>query len=308
MNIPEVKWLVELDVFDDNQEALLKAIKDMGYNYKTLQYIPFDDDLVNRVSKLFNENDCVVFYGSLNFGHKLKKISWIPGVYLNDKALKCSSYYSIFKKDLLHENYWMLPFGDLINKKEQIFEYFDLFQKFSKKDQHGKIFIRPDSNSKEFTGMICDWDSFEDNIKLAGFYDVEPDMQVLISFEIPLLKEWRFVIVDGEPISGSLYRDWSRPEKLQYGHTTKDYVLMHSHSVAEECEDLIAWEKAKQWAKMYNPDKCWTMDIVKTEKLGYKLLEIGCFSCAGLYGNNLNKVVKSVSESALKEWKEYFYI
>ena len=59
---------------------------------------------------------------------------------------------------------------------------------------------------------------------------------------------------------------------------------------------------------MYNPDKCWTMDIVKTEKLGYKLLEIGCFSCAGLYGNNLNKVVKSVSESALKEWKEYFYI
>jgi hypothetical protein len=302
MNIPEVKWLVELDVFDDNQDALLKAIKNAGYNYKTLQYIPFDNDIVTKTSKLYDENDCVVFYGSLNFGHKLKKATWVPGVYLNDKAFECTSYYPIFKEHLIHNNYIMLPYGDLLNKK---YFLFDLFSK-SSNNKIQKIFIRPNSGYKQFTGMVCTYDSFEDCVELASFYDVESDLLVLISGVEDLSKEWRFVIVDGEPISGSLYRDWSKPEKLQYGHTTKDYVLMHSHSIAEGCDDPNAWEKVKQWAKMYNPDRCWTIDIAKTLSWEYKILEIGCFSCAGMYGNDLNKVVKAVSESALKEWKEYF--
>jgi len=292
----KVKWLLEPDVFEDNTDKLIEEIKKQGMEVNVIPYIPFDDDLAERCLKIYNADECVVFYGSLNFGRKLRKLPWIPGVYLNEKAFECTSYYPAIGRLLLHhENYWMMPYGDLINHKTRIFDAFG-----------NKIFLRPNSGMKEFTGMVC-WESdFYDCIKLAGFYGVDPNMLVLISRVDPLEKEWRFVIVDGEPVAGSLYRDWSSPEKIAPGTVTKDYVLLNSHSVWEKSDDKSALMTAVEAAKRYNPDRCWTIDIVKTEYRTYHVLEIGCFSCAGLYGCDLEKVVKTVSKAAEAEWNEYF--
>jgi hypothetical protein len=298
----KVKWLVEADVFDDNQEQLLKALKDNNYEYHVLKYVPFDDNLANDCLKIYGPNECVVFYGSLNFGHKLKKNPWIPGVYLNEPVFKCTSYYPILSELLLHSTtYFMLPFGDLLRRKDWIYNIFRRNQDLTTE----KIFIRPDSGLKEFTGMICPYEDFEECVKLASFYDVDSDMLVLISSVVPLKKEWRFVIVNGNVVSGSLYRDWSSSEKKGNTFTIKDYVLRHSYSKHEICNDEKALYIAKKGAKLYTPDICWTMDVVETENNEYKILEIGCFSCAGLYGNDMNIVVDKVSEAAMNEWKEY---
>jgi hypothetical protein len=296
----KAKWLVEIGVFDDTEEDLLKTLKKLDIEYNVLKYIPFDDDIAIRALKIYGENECVVFYGSLGFGHKLKKLSWVPGVHMDSKALKCSSYYPVFGRDLVHHHYVMMPYGDLLNHKEFLFNI------FSSNMDLPNLFIRPDSNSKEFTGMICTYDTFSDNVKLAGFYDVEPDLMILVSYEVPIQEEYRFVIVDGIPISGSLYRNWDYPEKRQFGHTTRDYVLMNSHSEDKYCTNHDIWDKVKVWARMYNPDRCWTIDIAKLKSGEIKILEIGCFSCAGLYGNDSEDVVNAVSKSALKEWNEYF--
>jgi len=294
------KWLIEADVFQDNTDKLIQVLKNKGIEHHVLQYIPFDDDLASRCLEIYGPDQCVVFYGSLNFGRKLKKLAWTPGVYLNDKALECSMYYPYLKNLLLHyQDFLMLPYGVLNDHKKTIFDHF----------KTDKVFIRPNSNMKEFTGMICTEEDYFDCVKLAGFYDVDPNLLVLISRVEPLEKEWRFVIVDGEPVAGSLYRDWSSPEKIMPGTVTRDYVLMNSHSVWEGYEGkegsnalMLAYEAAKR----YNPDRCWTVDIAKTEYGTYHVLEIGCFSCAGLYGMDLEKVVDKVSEEALKEWKEYY--
>lgn len=294
-----VKWLVEADVFQDNTDKLIATLKKKGIDYHVLKYIPFDDDLAQRCMSIYGPNECVIFYGSLNFGRKLKKNPWYPGVYLNDKMLECSMYYPYLKQLLLHyQDYMMMPYGDLAEHKNTIFKHF----------HEDKVFIRPNSNMKEFTGMICTKDDFFECVKLAGFYDVDPNLLVLISGVEPLEKEWRFVIVNREPIAGSLYRDWSSPEKITPGTVTRDYVLMNSHSVWEGANDndgRLAREVAYQAAQRYNPDRCWTVDVAKTTYGIHAVLEIGCFSCAGLYGMNLEKVVDKVSEEALKEWKEY---
>jgi hypothetical protein len=295
----KVKWLIEADVFQDNTDKLIRVLKNKGYDHHVLKYIPFDDDLAQRCMSIYGPNECVIFYGSLNFGRKLKKNPWYPGVYLNDKMLECSMYYPYLKQLLLHyQDYMMMPYGDLAEHKNTIFKHF----------HEDKVFIRPNSNMKEFTGMICTKDDFFECVKLAGFYDVDPNLLVLISGVEPLEKEWRFVIVNREPIAGSLYRDWSSPEKITPGTVTRDYVLMNSHSVWEGANDndgRLAREVAYQAAQRYNPDRCWTVDVAKTTYGIHAVLEIGCFSCAGLYGMNLEKVVDKVSEEALKEWKEY---
>jgi len=288
------KWLVESDVFQDNTDKLISTLKKKGIDYHVLKYIPFDEDLAKRCLDIYGPDECVVFYGSLNLGHKLRKLPWVPGVYLNEKAFECTMYYPYLKEMLLHhDDYMMMPYGDLVNQKTNIFNHF----------RADKVFIRPNSGMKQFTGMIVYKDDFYECVKLAEFYD--PDLLVLISRVFPLEKEWRFVIVNGEPVSGSLYRDWSSPEKITPDTVTRDYVLMNSHSLWEGCDDKQALMTAYEAAKRYNPDRCWTMDIAKTEYDTYSVLEIGCFSGAGLYGNDLNKVVDAVSKEACEEWNEY---
>ena len=166
--------------------------------------------------------------------------------------------------------------------------------------------MRPNSGTKEFTGMVCKYDNFDECVELAGFYDVEDDLLVLVSSVKPLKQEWRFVIVDQHVVSGSLYRDWSSPEKRKPGVTTKDYVLMNSHSLWEGCKDQKAWELAKICARRYDPGRAWTIDVASVEGGTYHVLEIGCFSCAGMYGNDLEKVVAAVSKAAEEEWDDIF--
>jgi len=291
----KAKWLVELDLFTDTEEELIKAIKKSGREVKTLQYIPFDDNLVGRCSEGYEENDCVVFYGSLNFGRKLRKTSWIPGVYLKEKEYECTSYYPVFGDELIHSNYIMMPYGDLHRRKDFLFEHFG-----------EELFIRPNSGFKNFTGTLVNRYNFDDTIQLCCFYDVEPDLLVIVSDVKDFQKEWRFVIVNGEVISGSLYRDWTiGPEILSPGSKTRDLVLLNSKSVKEYCTDENAFKYAEKVSKMYSPDTAWTIDIALTSDNEYKTIEIGCFSCAGLYGNDLDKIVEKVSESAENEWIEY---
>jgi len=287
----KAKWLIESGLFLDTEPELLRILKEKGYEVKTLKYIPFDDDLINHCAKLYdNDNECVVFYGSLNFARKLRKLQWIPGVYGDYEKYKCTSYYPVFGDLLVHNNYIMMPYGDLLRRKEYLFETF------------GHIFLRPDSSTKEFTGMVLDWNNFEDGIKLAGFYDVEPDLLVVVSEAKELSSEYRFVVVNQEVISGSLYRDWSKKGDA----TSVDFVLRNSGSVKEGCKDKKVWKFAQECAKKYNPEIAWTLDIAEMDDGTYGVLEVGCFSSAGMYGNDLNIIVDKISEAAVKEWEEYF--
>lgn len=302
----KVTWMIEKDVFDDNEQQLFDEIKKQGMDVQFIKYDHLKPGMVDTLIAHPHEfsQECVVFYGSLNLGRKIRKTPWIPGVYLDEKAFECTSYYPILGDMLVHSNYIMLPYGDLLRMKYRIFE--DFFQDFD------KLFIRPNSGIKEFTGMVIEKDNWEEGIKLAGFYGIESNMLVLISTVWALQREWRFVVVDGKVITGSAYRDWSYAENLDV--PTSDYVLQRSHSIKVECfmnPDFIGWDNdardaAQMCANKYNPDHCWTIDVARTVTGTYAILEIGSFSCAGLYGANLEKVVKAVSESALTEWQEYY--
>jgi hypothetical protein len=294
----KVKWLIEPDVFTDNTDKIYDLLIADGATVRKIPYVPFDDHLVERCEEIYGIGECVVFYGSLNFGRKLMACQWTPGVYLKKREYECTSYYPFIGENLLHEHYMMLPYGELIRKRDFIF---DTFGGYGPR----KVFIRPNSGMKEFTGMICPEYNFEECVKLAGFYDVDPDLLCLISSVKNIKKEWRFVIVGGKVIAGSLYRDWSHGEKQSRNVSTKDYVLMNSHSLWEGCDDKLAWDAAQRGANKYNPDHAWTIDVALISGYqNYKVIEIGCFSCAGMYGNDLGLIVDAVSEAAVKDWEE----
>ena len=298
----KVKWLFEKDVFEDNTDKMIAEVKFQGMEAVIFPYVPFEHKgiLVDRCYEKLGPDECVVFYGSLNFGKKLKN-AWNPGVYLDEKAFECTSYYPDLKDLLIHYNdFIMLPYGSLKDRKEELFERFG-----------DTIFIRPNSGVKEFTGFVTAANRFEERIELAGFYDVEPDLLVLVSRAWDLEREWRFVIVDDKVVSGSLYRYWGEtaedPKSVDYvsSHSSSMHKELHPISAHRKGSENEAWQMAQIAAETAtHGQRAWTIDICQTKQGLVRVLEIGCFSCAGMYKNDLREVIKEVSKVALNEWKE----
>ena len=110
------------------------------------------------------------------------------------------------------------------------------------------------------------------------------------------MEEYRFIIVEGEVVSGAKYFD-----KYNMGTFEPYYNKPCTH------DDIELIEYASALSKLYQPDKAFTMDICKTD-FGYRLLEINSFNCASMYGNNYSTVVEAINKLAIKEYNELFLI
>lgn len=272
MRTDKVIWFLENDVFSEGLEPLQKAIVDQGFTYKIDKYIPFQG---GTYEKLFPLDRCVVFYGSLNLAKQLlSNKQFQPFISCTFPNYKCSKYYAYFGKFLLNKNYSMLPFSELERNKDFLFEEFG---------RDGCMFVRPDSGDKIFTGQIITLDTFYEDYRLLGFYDVDPYSMVVISEPQTIINEWRFIIVDGKIVASSPYKE-------------------SVESAPKEAFNLV-----EEVLKVdYKPDPAWSLDICQTVDGKVHLLEIGSFSCSGLYKCDVVPIVREVSRVAL-EWYNDVY-
>ena len=187
----------------------------------------------------------------------------------------------MFGKYLLNTDYIMMPFGELIRRKEFIFDTlsWDVFEH--------KVFIRPDSGNKTFTGTVVHEDNWVDAVSKLGFYDVDPSSIVIVSETKNIGNEWRLVIIEGKVIAASKY---------------KSYGLI---KMEEGCPKDVK-KFGEDMAKLYSPERCFTIDICDEKDGTYlSIVEINSFSSSGLYVCDKSAVVEAVSHAALNEWKEY---
>lgn len=278
----QVHWLFETDVFEENLDSLKQAVRAQGMDFKTWDETAWGvfptEGADNRILQTFPEDACVVFYGSLQTARRLQqKAKWIPGVYANLPKFECAHYYAYLGKYLLNNNYIMLPFAELNRRKKWL---------LNTVGADSCVFVRPSSGYKIFTGQVITEATWEKDVELLGFYNVSPDRIVVVSEPRNIRREWRLVIVEKQVVAGSLYRE--------------DKNLVSSATVPEKVLDF-AQEIA---SGEFQPDRAWTMDICEVCE-GLRLLEIGSFSCAGLYACQPEVVVKAVSDAALREWEEY---
>lgn len=275
------KWLLQTDIFQENLDFLVEEIKRQGMDCRIYDYKPFSDcsDIISEYGK----NDCVIVYGSLQFAASLKRnkqCGFIPGIYCNLDSFKCSYYYPYFGSWLLNQRYMMFPFGDLLDKRDFIF------------DTLGKddcVFLRPDSGFKNFTGRVIerkDWDRY---VSYLDNSNVDSDTIVLASSPISIDREWRLIVVDGKIVTGSQYRNNLGPKFADATPIIFNY--------AQLAVDMAIH-------KGFKTDRVWCIDICETTR-AFHVLEIGCFSCAGLYAAPKEPIVREVSRAALEEWKEY---
>lgn len=279
----KVNWIIDKYIFESYEGKLVDAIKRSGMN------VHFYDDLnetnVQRfLNQKFTDNDIVIFHGSLQHGRRVLQTRYYPGIYLSLDAYECYKYYGHFGDYLLNSNYLMMGLNDVLRNKNKIFDTFGNL---------GSIFIRPSNGYKSFPGQTLSYENFEQefDILTKSYGGLEMDILVVVSPAVEIDEEYRFIVVDGKVVSGSLYMD-------------KNNRKSWSAYYDRYCGDQIAWKFAEEMAKIYQPDKAFTLDICKLPNGEYKVIEVNSFCCGSMYGNDYDIVVDAINKLCISEFED----
>lgn len=263
-----VNWLIESNCFEDQKKVAEEVVR-QGMICKSASYRPFEPE--HGYLSLFKPTDCVIYFGSLAFAAQIRKEMPSWKVYASMPEYDCTKYYPHLAEYLLNERYIMLPYGELHRQKDFLYESLGI---------DDALFIRPNRGDKIFTGKLLYKEHYDKDVDHLGFYDVQPHELVVVAEPRNIEAEWRFIVVDKCVIDGS-----------QYQLNGKSDLAHNWPSEAGQLAQVVA--------SKYEPDKAWCVDICRTKAGNFRLLEIGCFSCAGLYACDIKTVVRQISQASL---------
>lgn len=264
-----VNWLIEKDMFEEHTEDFITACEKYGHKAHLIQYVPFSWE--QKIPE-YDINLATVFYGSLNLAHMLLNnddMIGFPGVYYHVNNFKCSTYYAFFGKHHVNKDSYFMPWAEFIRRKDSLpFE---------------PVFIRPDSGSKLFTGtLLRNKDNYDKDIaEITRYSCIEPTDMIVVGKARHIIDEYRFVVIGSEIITGSRYIAEGR---------LSSYRIDEKHDAWKYAQEVL---NDVEW----RPDDVFILDVCKTTN-GYEVMEIGCFSCCGLYDCDIDIIVKKVSEEA----------
>jgi hypothetical protein len=275
----QVNWLLEKDTFDEGLEPLKNAIKKQGHNYIEVGYVPFESGTYDQ----FEDEDCVICYGSLNLMRHLRRIKkWVPGPIMDLPNLECTKYYTYFGKYLINSDYTMMPLNEMLRRRFELLKQFD-----------GQFFVRPSTGFKSFTGQVVNGDKWDEDVEWIKEWGSQSEI-VVVSSAKNVSTELRFVVADHKIIAGSQYKLNGELEVLSWEHVAcgRDYY---------NCAAEIASDK-------WEPDRAYTIDIAsvvnKDGLVSYGLMEINSFSASGMYACDWAAIVKAANEIAVDEWEK----
>ena len=145
------------------------------------------------------------------------------------------------------------------------------------------VFMRPSHDLKQFTGSVYERQEAIEFLKDAmefggsGSYKIDPDFLILVSSPKNILIEWRWYVVGGKIIDGSMYR---RKGQLHKEHATDESLYAAAQALAY------------QWL----PDACCVMDTALLDSGETKVVEFNCINGSGFYDHDIKKVMTAWME------------
>lgn len=144
------------------------------------------------------------------------------------------------------------------------------------------FFTRPSEDLKQFSGQVIetkechDWFKSMLECETSGSYKLDADTMIVLCEPQNILSEFRWFIVGGKVISGSMYR-------------------AHGQLNSQRCTEQSLIDEAQSFADKWLPDPCCVMDLALTED-GVKVIEFNTINSSGLYDNDIPAVFKALWE------------
>jgi len=281
----KINWIFEKHLFPEYEKQLVDTIKNSGQDCYLLDDSHWNFDFDKSIKKKYNEDNCVIFYGSLNLGQRIwKETNFIPGIYLTRDNYECYKYYSYYGDEMVNSRYMLLGLNDVKRSKDMFFEMFNT----------NEMFIRPSNGYKTFTGQLLPKENFDYEFDIfikTQWIDI--DQLVLIAPKQNIREENRFIV----------FNENDKNRVIDGNKYMIDRVVLTERVIDKQSFDYV-----NTIVNNYTPDKAFTIDIAKMDDGTYKVLEIGSFCCAGWYNMNLEKVVNETNILCNNEYNDYFNI
>jgi len=228
-----------------------------GLKFTDVPVIPFSDEQL--------EVDCDdpiwIPYGSTKLSRIAHQYNWL-GMFFDDET---------FRVDTWNDNH-----SNMLNDDAEVMTVKDAYS-FMSQNYNETWFIRPVNDFKAFSGELISGEDFVSWIQSAsaGGYMFTDMQEIIVAQPKEIKAEWRYFIVDGKIVDGSMYRLNNR---------------MHQQHELDATVLIEAQEQADIWLPH---DNC-VMDIALTDK-GVKVIEFNCLNSSGFYDNDLDKIVLAVT-------------
>jgi hypothetical protein len=253
-------WVLEEDVLSDGDRLLAAAVRAAGADVLSWQDVWWSDRAWPR------PEGPVIFHGSLGNADRLaREHVWTPGAFCSTEEFACSRWWPAMAEHLLTPRFALTTVADIVSDGPPA--------EFGE-----RIFVRPDSPLKPFSGRVLD----RDRVTLAaldhGFYYDDVSLAIVVAPAVPVDSEWRFVVVGQDVVAGSAYTPSGRA------------------AGAVVAAGEAAWRYAADLARQLTPpDPIFVLDICRAAD-GFHLLELNPFSGADLYGCDRHAAVDAVHD------------
>jgi hypothetical protein len=267
MSTRQPLWVVQNNLLNpDHIETKIKFLNCLGINHHEIKVVPFSDE----IPEVPEWDEPVIFCGSvklsLNVWRDKEKRGWRPGVFGDPDKFAFAAAKAGWGEDLLNFD------SEVYSLKE--------FRELTKFEPDQEVFVRPAHDAKEFVGGVMEfkeickrWDGV---VSSSGPLSLNSLIQVSTPKWIE--REWRTMVIDGEVVTSSQYM--------------REHCLVLSDEVPREVIEF-----ASRMAKVYAPDRVFTLDIGRladTNEL--KVVEPNAWCSSGFYRCDMYKMLDRVNE------------
>lgn len=251
-------WIIQDSPYhEEGHYALKEILERMEIPHTEIKVVPFSHELIP-------EPECgnhAIVMGSTTLARVAETRDWTPGVFTNEH-FDYRSYMDHYGSYMLNSDAIICEFGSVDSPWD-------------------RFFFRPTADSKSFGGIIMnagDVDAWADSVKSIeekNYTTIDSSTPVVVAPLKEIYREYRFFVVDGKVITGSMYKQG-------------DKVI---HKTILDDSDKFAQKMADLW----QPAEAFVLDIALTPK-GFKVLEVNCFNSAGYYAIDVGKLVNAIME------------
>jgi hypothetical protein len=258
-----MRWLIEQVHPENGDDALAAAASQAGHEVTLLK--PERDIPADRLPA-----GPALFHGSMQKAAEIQAARPDLSVWLDPPPFECCSYFPKVGEFLFNSTYIMLPLSELIRQKWTVYRWLA-------KDT--KIFVRPSSGLKTFTGTLLDLQDFDRFWRNPVMCNAQPEDMVVVAAPKDILGEWRFVADKaGEMIACSTY----------LYQENRTYLPSAPEGAVELCRRVLK--------SGFAPGPMFVLDIAGTPDGQFGLLEANAFSTAALYACRMDPIVKRAGE------------
>jgi hypothetical protein len=267
----------------EREDDLAAEAERQGHRVVRVNYVPWDRDLKQTLAPVvaagIHPNDAF-FFGTLNLVGGIHRIIGHQPCFFNQKEMTCREYLSWWGEFSVHRKRVWLPFREVTRQWDMLHRLFG---------SGGCIFLKPDANSKAFSGKVygkdelCQFESdAHDNMDISDL--------VLVSAPVRIGEEYRLFVRDvtergapgcprkGSVVAASLYKNG------------RDYPRVEGAPPA-----IVSFSEKVVASTNWIPSMFFIMDVgyVQGEP---RLIEIGSVNVCGLYAADLAPIVRTIAE------------